>query len=550
MADATAIQGRRLVELPFPAAAEGAEVYAEQGGVPVRLKVGAPNGLAEIDASGRLQAGVRDIISVRDAAFGAVGDGVTNDDAAFAAAGAAISGYIEVPAGTYVLSAAPALGKFWGEGVIMVGGVRAYLHPRPGPVYEIFAEVFGADASGATDASAALQRAVDYAQDADLTLTLKARASYRLDTGLTFKHGMSAADTKRYAVRLNLNTATLLPQAGVCAITVVPRCLLADSASGRGEAYIEIRNGAINGASLASAKAIKVGAAGYVTSSFSVMLFENVLVTGFSGTDVSQFIEARHAHFSRWVQRGGGFVLRCMTTGAFCGDFMFEWCEFTGSTLTGRPFKVECSAGEVRGVKLIGGAIYGSGTLLNATSTGAIGDVWFSGGVQFDGPNAPADERALEINASGSSRIFQIHVDTAYFVAYEGQLIYATSGSTATIRQLNIAGCGIGPTETGTSGFAIHMLSVESVSIRGVEFDGVTAAMAAGTKALMNFDGCTNVAVQGNKATQCTGVGYMVVIGNGDKHIITDNMANVLTAVVNDYTSGTPTRLVADNLLV
>lgn len=488
---------------------------------------------------------LRDAVSVKD--FGAAGDGVTNDDAAFAAAGAAAKA-VYVPKGDYVLTAAPTLGVFWGDGKIFVGGLIQYLHPNPGPVNDIFASVFGPDATGASDASGALQRAINLAQEEDVGLTLEPSAVYKLAAGLTFKHGSNGSDPLRYSVKINGNHAILKPQAGVRAISVVPRCLLADAATGRGESPIHVKDIIIDGgASPATARAIDVGLAGYVTSAFEVMHFTGVTVTGFTGTGVSVFRETKHAQFSRWVQRGGSFEARCSTGNGFCGDFLFEWCEWSGGTVASPALLLDCSAGEVRGIKLVGGAVYGSGAKLNATGTGAIGDIWLTSGVQFDGPAAPANEPALIITADNSSRIFQVHLSDVYFVSYRGPCVQVKGLSVSTIYQIKIDGLGIGPCTISNSvgNSMLDFFSADSISVRNVEFDSVTAAAPGG---LMNFDACTNVAVQCNKATRCATVDYMVIIGNGNTHIITDNMANVGVGVVNDYTGGTPTRLVADNL--
>jgi pectate lyase-like protein len=491
----------------------------------------------------------REVVTPKD--FGAAGNGVSDDSIAFAAALASTSGQIYVPPGSYVVSAIPELGRFWGPGLILVGGVRQYLHPIPGPVNEIYASSYGADPTGVADSYAALQRAIDFAQENDLPLVLEARASYRLNTGLTFKHGRnSTTDTRRYFVKLEGNYATLLPTGSVRAISIVPRCTLSDINTGRGEASIRVSRLVIEGAlAPGTAKAMAVGFPAFVTSAYEVMRFEDIVVNGFTTTGVVTFMEVKHAFFSGWVQRSGSFEMRCQTTGGFCGDFFFESCEWGGGTVAVPPLLASCSAGEVRGIKLVGGSIYGSGSKFDASGTGAVGDIWLSSGVQFDGPAAPVSEAALTIFAQNTARIFQIHITDVYFVAYQGPSVYAQSNPSATIYQLAVNGGAIGPCVNNASNgnSQIYLVGVESASVRGVEFDSITAGSAAG---IINVVDSTNILIQGNKSTRSGGnIEYGVLIGGAgtNNFIISDNAFNCTVGAVNDY-SAAATKLVTDNI--
>ena len=69
-----------------------------------------------------------DVVNVRQ--YGAVGDGTTDDTAAFQAAEAAESRF-NVPGGLYNISYAPDVTKMWGEGVISIGGDQSSLAKSP-----------------------------------------------------------------------------------------------------------------------------------------------------------------------------------------------------------------------------------------------------------------------------------------------------------------------------------------------------------------------------------------------------------------------------------
>jgi len=115
---------------------------------------------------------LQETVSVKD--FGAVGDGTTNDTAAFTSAEAATSSFIHVPAGTYVVNSLALDKTYFGAGVIKLNGTlqpQILSNARPNTV-TVFPPVTNAsnvlkpdgtwlDVSSST--TSGLQEAVDYA---------------------------------------------------------------------------------------------------------------------------------------------------------------------------------------------------------------------------------------------------------------------------------------------------------------------------------------------------------------------------------------------------
>ncbi len=481
--------------------------------------------------------------------FGAVGNGIADDSAAFAAAEAA-SASVYVPPGTYVVTVPPTLGKTWGPGRCFIAGVQTYLHPRPGPVDTIYASVFEPNTVEAVSATAAIQRAIDFAQDRDLWVDLQPGARYLIGApGLTMKHGRSASDTRAYQVRLRGNGCLFRVAAGVRGLSIVPRCLLADVNTGRGDALMDISGIDFDGfLGPTTATGLRIGAFGLVTSSFAFSQVRDLKFESFTAGNVLQVDEAKHIDFRNVVVRAGTALFQATTANSFCGDFVFYSCEFAGDA-TVRPLRVlTASSGQARGFHFHGTKIYKTGTRLEASGSSQIGDIWFFG-TQWDGPGAPAGQRAVDFAAIDTAQIFQIHFVRPYFVNYTGPAIFATSTGSASIRQFVVDGCGLGliQCDPADGNAALYFVGIEALTITGLEADSITKV--SGTAAIINIDGCEHVSVIGNNATRCGTVDFGILIGNGNRHMVRDNKMTVLTAVLNDYTGGSPIRSTGDNLL-
>ena len=171
---------------------------------------------------------LQDVVSVKD--FGATGDGVTDDTAAFTSAEAATSSFIHVPAGTYVVSSLALDKTYCGAGVIKLDGTlqpQILSNARPNTV-TVFPPVTNAsnvlkpdgtwlDVSSST--TSGLQEAVNYAcgdgtagsGDHDLHIvggeaSTGGAVVYNLSTTLSFP-AMQGKKISSGAVTLNFTSA-------------------------------------------------------------------------------------------------------------------------------------------------------------------------------------------------------------------------------------------------------------------------------------------------------------------------------------------------------
>lgn len=492
---------------------------------------------------------LNEVVSVKD--FGAVGDGFTNDEAAKNATEAANT-WVYWPAGNYVLTTPPTLGKSFGPGKIFIAGVQQYLHPVDGPVDGIHVSVFEPATDGNTDVSTKLQAAIDYAQDRDLHVILQKFAMYRVSTGLTMKHGRSATDAKSYHALMRGNFATIFPGPGITGLRVFPRCALADAATGRGVATINLTQLRFNGFFTDSAsRAFIIGAGNFHCDGFGYNVLDNILVHGAFTNVACIFTECRHIAINELVIRSGTMQITANNTGSFCGDMVFKQFEGQGTEAV-PPMLISAGAGttnaQIRGIKFDHAVFYGTGTRMSPNGPGAkIGDIWFES-PQFDGPAAPAGERALIMDPGNGSSMFKIFIDSPYFVNYTGPAIHAVRNGTAAFG-LKIRGGGISQV-TGTAAplrnAAVICFGLNHLHIADVEFDSIGAGAANSSVILV--DTCENVIVANNKSTNSSAVNYGISIGSGNKQSVIGNMMNVATAVVNEFTVPA-IRQAANNLL-
>jgi hypothetical protein len=418
---------------------------------------------------------------------------------------------------------------------------------------------YGAVGDGVTDDTLSIQAAINYAQTNDLIVELVEGKKYKITAPLTFKHGKSSTDTKSYHAKLRGNNALILPTSAIAndyAIKVVPRCIFADRSTGRGTGDIEISgiwfDGFLAGT---TTKAMKIGQTGYWCDNWQWGSISDITTANFNGAGSQtmgpageiRFEECRHIAVSRLVMRSSSVVFETKLASSFTGDIMLYSCDFGGNnTYPPLLIKSAVAGGEVRGIHFQDCDIYFSGTSISASSSASIGDIWFSN-CQFDGPGSPAGEWALGISGTDTSNIFQIHILSCYFVNYTSAAIHITKSGTGTVKQININGGGMnlitGNANSGTA--AIYCTGVTGVSIRGVQFDAITATN------VISLTSCTDMIITDNQLTNSlTTADYGVTVGGTGttNYSIMGNILKAKLGAVNDYSTGSPVKQILNNI--
>ena len=418
---------------------------------------------------------------------------------------------------------------------------------------------YGAVGDGVTDDTLSIQAAINYAQTNDLIVELVEGKKYKITSPLTFKHGRSSTDTKSYHAKLRGNNALILPTSAIAndyAIKVVPRCIFADRPTGRGTGDIEISGIWFDGLySGATTKAMKIGQTGYWCDNWQWGSISDITTANFNGAGSQtmgpageiRFEECRHIAVNRLVMRSSSVIFETKLASSFTGDIMLYSCDFGGNnTYPPLLIKSAVAGGEVRGIHFQDCDIYFSGTTIAASSSSSIGDIWFSN-CQFDGPGSPAGERALGISGTDTSNIFQIHILSCYFVNYTSAAIHIAKSGTGTVKQIDINGGGMnlitGNINSGNA--AIYCVGVTGVSIRGVQFDAITATN------VIALTSCTDMTVTDNQLTNSlTTADYGVTVGGTGttNYSIMGNILKAKLGAVNDYSTGSPVKQILNNL--
>ena len=489
--------------------------------------------------------------------FGAVGDGVTNDDAA-RAAGEAASASLFWPEGSYLVSQSPNLPISWGPGKVFVGGSQVYLRPGPEPAQCIYVSVFSPPSGNGADASAAIQAAVDFAQANSLSVVFPPAGDFYLANGLTFKHGRSATDAQSYSVRIEGSGCILRPGPNQVAITIAPRCLLQDQSTGRGVADVDIRNLVIDGYfAPATGSGLLIGQAGTWCDNFRWGRVENVEIQSFTSGTVISVQDTRHIRWTRVVSRGGTVAFNEAVMGGFCGDFVFDTCEFTG-TVACRPLTLSASQpgasgqAQLRGLHFRDCTFYGSGTLLSAALYSQLGDIWFEA-CAWDGPAGSPGESALQVVCTDNAQVFQLHLSEAYVVSYTGAPIIIQQQGNGSINNSKMVGACFNSITPGGAGDFNSVVLLQGTS----QFEFVDtlfsqiSGQSGGSTALFLCDTVSNVLIEGSQATSCDGIGYGIKAGGvGTKNCFFLNNEMNVTTPVYLYTSGLVNIVQNNNLAI
>lgn len=414
---------------------------------------------------------------------------------------------------------------------------------------------FGAVGNGTTDDTTSIQNAINYAQARGMTVELVGGKTYKITSTLTLQHGRNISDGQVYHARLKGNNATIYPviSSGSYAIKVVPRCTFANRGTGRGIADIQISGLVFENGT--TSHALKIGETGFWCDNFSWSRLDNLTVQNYSNTGGQiRFEECRHILCHGLDLRQNSLVIETKTANSFTGDIMFYGCEFASSegalanaSIPPLLIKSAVLGGECRGIHFQDCQIYRSTTLLEAVNGGTVGDIWF-GSCQFDGPSSQTGTQAVKISSTGSSsRIFQIHFVSCYFVNYTSAAIHAVASNNGSIIQLEINGGGMNLISgNANAGQAVIFCDfVFGVSIRGMQFDAMNATN------LFTLTSCTDVVITDNVLTNSqNNVSYGVTIGGAgtNRYSIIGNILRTGVSTINDYSNGTLTRQVVYNI--
>lgn len=490
-----------------------------------------------------VQGRLREMLSVKD--FGAIGDGTTDDSTAFAQA-ATTTGQVYVPEGDYTVAIAPALGKFFGPGRVKVGSTRVYVHPLPGPVNAIHADVFGLGSNEGVDSSAALQAAVDYANDRAIALELPAGRRIRVDSTVVVKLGAAAVGDPPRRFLLKGNNCEIMANVAGPALRLQPQCPVGGT-PGLEVGYFQIDNLRFNGYfasqnGLIGRSAIQIGEVGKKFAGFQKCQLRDVFALGFN-TPTIRLVGAltRMINFDRVVVNDGGLEIATHENNSFIGDLDFNNCQF-GGTVTNPPLKIESAAtgaaSEIRGIRFFGTIFYGSGTLIYAHKNGRIGDLWFNS-IQWEGSSNPVGAHALWIVVDDTADLFQIFIDNPYVVGFNGNAMLFERFGAARVKAVSVRGAKIN--EIMTAQYRpIVLTQFDDTSILDCDFFGQIAADSC-----VSVYNAKNVIISRCRSMPNIGTPYFTEIsGTSDRVLVANNIADTRVSFIANSAAGS---VVSDN---
>lgn len=482
----------------------------------------------EVEAALGAVAGAKSVKS-----YGAVGDGTTADQVAFANA-TATAQTIYVPPGTYRISANTTLpaGCRWvfddgaqisvDAGVTVTfrgdvaagwrrvfagaGTVTGIRHVRP--------EWFGAERDGVTNDQPALQKAHDCIEGAGLT-------SDGGDNWLEFGYGTYAL-ASALILRPTANNNLRVDGSG----SVFGTRFLAKAAftggscvvvEGQTDSIQKIADFYIGNFSIVAeagttcTTGLWVGgtSAGKSLIGTKESIVENIYIEGFQITHVlnqCRLVTFRGCGF--WpTQTGAGSIaaqIQLSDVTQFTGDCDYDNCEFSGATGTNRTgLKItHASTGQIKGLRFNKCVFYHFDYHVQIVASGGadIGDVWFSPGCQFDGViGGGANQQAIYIDGSGAgSTIDDIQVRGCYLrgMSATAGAVQIRQASSADVRSIFVdenwfANCNTGIVQVGT----VHDISVDENSFVECQSTG----------ALIDFQGTANKVSASNNHAWSTG---------------------------------------------
>lgn len=497
------------------------------------------------------------------ATFGAVGDGVTNDESAFASAAAAASAggyeiYVADTGSDYVVTNQPDINLFWGPGNIVVNGVNGYIKPSPGMAEAIYASEFRIPKLASSDAQPLLQVAVNLAQSLDIPLHLEPRAVYHLDSTLVIPQGRVNgevfADTREFT--LFGNYAELRPQFNGICVDVQPVCSLADAAiSGAyklGQFHIQDLNfnfASANASSFHQASALQIGRAGYTMRSTEPSIVRNVRIKDRNQENFTvnavQIVNASMIRFDSLTVVAGGVSITNTDndTEVFTGDMWFNDCDLRGVNEDGkRPIHIfgnnvdTTVTANIAAIWFSHCEVYEGGCKIEAAAGDRIRRVWFNG-VHF--AETEAGHRVVEVEVTDAGATNPGFMDEIVFNnclfpqqtsggAAAGRMLHMTNNAATTLKSVQIVNNRFRDAQPfGGDVEVIYLENVDHVQILGNTFDNMQM-----TGAVITAENCDGLMVQGNMVPSFGGLfpanTHLVELGaNSDEWIIVGNAAAI-----------------------
>lgn len=482
--------------------------------------------------------------------YGADPESLDNDAARDASEAALVplGGQVYWPAGDYDLTEIPTLGYAWGPARIFVSGVRQYLHPIPGPVHRIFAEVFGlVNDVDDTGNAAKIQRAVDFAQDTmdEPALVMPRGWAIRMLSQVVIKQGRGVSDPKIYKLDFDHNACLYMPTFADHAFWVQPQCTMADDATGRRQGECNNYNGTISNFLNAGAKGVRYGRSGYSHYPYNwARLHDFKLALAASDAVLIEGGKIAMENLSG-LNAGVGLKIIASAAGDVVTDITGDRLEFQGDS-SHVPLTIQPTGGTVRGVKLDKSHFYGKGSVISAGPDGELADIWVTNSaISFEPGGAAPAGTGLSLYVDNGGTMYNVFLLENYIAGFNGNALaaaaHASAGEIYNVKIRNVFHAN-DASEAATAAVVLIQDGFNGVTLDGSEFSKNVATIAAA------FVNCEKWSARGCDSFGETGTTIGIYAGAGcDDFVVTGNRMNATDAVVVDPGAGA-NRVVADNL--
>ncbi|MFV8801817.1 glycosyl hydrolase family 28-related protein [Yersinia enterocolitica] len=521
-------------------------------------------------------------LSVKD--FGAIGDGVAIDTAAFVLA--CTSGRtVLVPPGTYLIAPGVNLsGHMLIDGNIVInstctiasdvtlrsgsitvntGFTATFSGTFKAPVHRIF---YGAGivlgikevypewwgASSTVGSSDALMNAYKCATSTIVPAVINLMDVYLIEKTVTF--GLSTYTPVTFKTggfnitgsRFNCSSSFSGSVAVYFSCDAVNN-ILSFSISGAG---LTVTNNATNSVNYG----VQIGTSNVNINGLAKNRIENLVTEGFTNAGI-YLVNARLLSFvgcATWkgsATVANGLGIRIVGTSAtlFCGDIDFTSCQFVPEG-TGSAVFIESTVnlGAVAGITFDKTAYYKtpSGTQLSiyCSNGGAVSDIWVAPGCQFDG----FANKFVKIWATGTgSYIDNIHFVNTYFRGANA----ANSFEVLADNSAQVRGIIIDSPWAGNATSVFSFTGVKGFNISNAVFHDLSGGASISA---INISACNAFSVTGAKATRSGASSFARLVniaGACDNYVVTGNIGSGITTSASVSDTGTgATKYVANNI--